>query len=267
MTSIDETGAEPGAPDSDRGSERRTAVVTGAGRGIGAAIAVALSQIGLDVAVVDIDGDNARAIAETIAGAGTARASGFACDVSDPNSVKTLMSEVAETIGAPSVLVNDAAIGRYAPIEELTYDDWRRMLGVNLIGPFLCVQGMLPYVTEAGGAVVNITSVGAHIGTPTGSAYAASKGGLISFTRTAAVELAPRRIRVNAVSPGPIDTPMTAQLSDAETTKRRLSRVPMARMGAAEEIASVVAFLVSDAASFMTGQIVCVDGGWTAQAL
>ena len=266
MTSLEGRSAED-ALRSAGGREHRTAVVTGAGRGIGAAIAVALGQAGLDVAVVDIDGDNAQATAQAISETGIARAAGFACDVADTRSVKALMRAVADTVGTPSVLVNDAAVGRFAPIEELSYDDWIRMLGVNLIGPFLCVQSMLPYVPQTGGAVVNITSVGAHIGTPNGSAYAASKGGLMSFTRTIAVELAPRGIRVNAVSPGPIDTPMTAQLSDAATTKRRLSRVPMARLGSAEEIASVVAFLVSDAASFMTGQIVCVDGGWTAQAL
>jgi NAD(P)-dependent dehydrogenase (short-subunit alcohol dehydrogenase family) len=264
MTSLRERSVPQPAPGD---SERRTAVVTGAGRGIGAAIALALGGAGFDVAVVDIDGDNAQATARAISEPGAVRASGFACDVADPRGVKDLMRDVADTVGAPSILVNDAAVARYAPIEELSHDDWIRMLGVNLIGPFLCIQSMLPYVPQTGGAVVNITSVGAHIGTANGTAYAASKGGLISFTRTSAVELAPRGIRVNAVSPGPIDTPMTAQLSDAATTKRRLSRVPMARMGSADEIASVVAFLVSDAASFMTGQIVCVDGGWTAQAL
>jgi NAD(P)-dependent dehydrogenase (short-subunit alcohol dehydrogenase family) len=216
---------------------------------------------------VDIDGENARTTAQAISDDGGARSVGFACDVADPEGVRALMRDVADTIGPPSVLVNNAGVGRFAPLAELCYDDWITMLGINLIGPFLCVQSMLPYVPQAGGAVVNITSVGAHIGTPTGSAYAASKGGLMSFTRTIAVELAPRGIRVNAVSPGPIDTPMTAQLSDAATTKRRLSRVPLARLGSAEEVASVVAFLVSDAASFMTGQILCVDGGWTAQAL
>ena len=242
------------------------AIVTGSGRGIGEAIAVALGQAGRKVAAVDIDAGAANATAKAIERSG-AVARGFGCDVSDPDAVAALMAEVATEMGPPSVLVNDAAVGHFAPIEELTIDDWQRMLDVNLLGPFLCIKSLLPYVAAEGASIVNITSVGGHLGTPTGSAYAASKGGLMSFTRTIAVELAPRGIRVNAISPGPIDTPMTAQLSDEETTKRRLSRVPLARLGAAEELASAVAFLASDAASFITGQIICVDGGWTAQAL
>lgn len=256
----------PGA-DASVGTERRVAVVTGAARGIGEAIATALAQSGLDVAVVDIDFGAAQATAQKIAEGDSLRAGGFECDVSDPDAVRTLMHDVAETLGPPSVLVNNAGVGRYAPLAELTYGDWMAMLGVNLIGPFLCIQSMLPYIPQGGGAIINITSVGGHLGTPNGTAYAASKGGLIAFTRTTAVELAARGVRVNAVSPGAIDTPMTAQLSDAETTKRRISRVPLSRLGRGDEIASVVAFLVSDAASYMTGQILCVDGGWTAQAL
>lgn len=239
----------------------KTAVVTGSGRGIGEAIAKQLARIGAKVAMVDVDDD----IKETAASIEGAR--GFVCDVSDEHDVAKLMSDVHDQIGAPSVLVNNAAVGRYAPVAELTRDDWTHMLGINLIGPFLCIRALLDHAPDAGGAIVNITSVGGHLGSPNSSAYAASKGGLMSFTRVLAVELAPRGFRVNAVSPGPIDTPMTAQLSDAKTTERRLSRVPLRRLGAGSEIATVVAFLASEAASFVTGQILCVDGGWTAQSL
>ena len=162
----------------------------------------------------------------------------FVADVSDEDSIEASMDEIASALGPIDILVNNAAVGRYAPVAELTLADWTRTLGVNLIGPFLCVRSALRHVPAYGGAIVNIASVAAHLGSPGSSAYAASKGGLCSFAPGLAVELAPLGIRVNAVSPGSTDTPLTAQLSDARTNERRMSRVPLARMAQGSELAS-----------------------------
>lgn len=247
--------------------EESVAVVTGAGRGIGAATAGVLAAEGLRVAVVDLDGDAAKRIATKINESGGGRCQGFACDVSEESAVAATIAALAAELGPPSVLVANAAMGVYKPAEELSLEDWNRTLAVNLTGPFLCVRGFLAHRAEGSGAIVLLGSVGAHLGSPGSAAYAASKGGILSLTRVLAVELAERGVRVNAVSPGPVDTELTRQLSDPETTARRLSRVPQARLADPEELGRAIAFLASDAASFITGQVIRVDGGWTAQAL
>ncbi len=246
---------------------KQIAVVTGAGQGIGAATALELARCGLDVALVDVNEDTLSGTVDGVQHATAVRSGGYVADVSDPDEVAELMARVTEELGPPTVLVNNAAIGRYAPVEQLSLEDWNRTIAVNLTGPFLCIREFLGRVPASGGAIVNIASIAGHLGSPGSSAYASSKGGIIAFTRVLAVELAPRRIRVNAVSPGPIDTELTAQLSDEATTARRLSRVPLARLGSGSEIATAVAFLATGASSFVTGQTLCVDGGWTAQSL
>lgn len=241
----------------------RVAVVTGGAQGIGAAVVAALTARGYLVAILDINNGGTASSTDATAGS---REQHFACDVSDRDQVVDAMKRVASRLGAPSVLVNNAGISDYAPFAELSYASWVRTLAVNLTGPFNCAQAFLSHVPSAGGAIVNITSVAAHVATPGAGAYAAAKSGLVGLTRVMAVELAPRNIRVNGVSPGVVDTPMRGSFSK-EAVNARLKRVPLSRSGEAAEIASVVAFLSSDDASFITGQIVIADGGWTANGV
>ena len=242
-------------------------IVTGAAQGIGEAVAAALAAGGHPVALLDVNADGARSAAARLEREHSVPCVGLRCDVSDAGDVEAAVEAAAERLGAPRVLVNNAAIGRYRPLLDLTVEDFTASYRVNLIGQFLCARALVQRAQGRSCSIVNLASVAAHLGGPGAGAYAASKGAVVALTRVMAVELAPLHVRVNAVSPGPVDTPLTRQLSDDATTARRLSRVPLARMAAPTELGSVIAFLASEAASFVTGQTLCVDGGWTAQSL
>lgn len=243
------------------GLDGRVALVTGAGRGIGAATAIRLAADRATVAINDIDAFGAEETATTIReGGGNAKV--FAADVGDPEQSRQLVREVVDAFGGLGILVNNAGVEYRAELRAFPRDEWDRTLRVNLSGPFFLVQEAAdPLVRSGHGAIVNIcsTAVIGFFGQP---AYDASKGGLLTLTRAVAVELGREGVRVNAVCPGFIDTPMMAREDLKDIGNRQVRTLPISRMGRSSEVAAAVSWLASDDSSYVTGQALFVDGGW-----
>jgi NAD(P)-dependent dehydrogenase (short-subunit alcohol dehydrogenase family) len=243
----------------------RVAVVTGAGSGLGRATAQRLADEGALVAAVDLDGDAAeKTVAEIGERGGTARA--YATDVSDPAQVRSAVDAAAGDLGRPDVLVNAAGIGSFAHTVEETYERWSAILGVNLTGTFLMCQAALRHMLEGGGVIVNVASNAGLMGQPYSAAYCSSKGGVVQLTRALAVEYVRRGVRVNAVAPGGMNTPMIAGFRMPEGVNMKEFARVTSPLGAAEpeEVAGVIAYIASDDGRYMTGSIVSIDGGITA---
>ena len=241
------------------------AVVTGAGSGLGRATAHRFGEEGAAVAAVDLDVDAAeKTTAEIGERGGSARA--YRLDVTDPAGVKTTVDAVAADLGRPQVLVNSAGIGGFAHTVDETYERWSAILGVNLTGTFLMSQAALPHMLEGGGAIVNVASNAGLMGQPYSAAYCASKGGVVNLTRALAVEYVKRGVRVNAVAPGGMNTPMIAGFTMPEGVELKEFARVTSPLGYAEpeEVAGMIAYMASDDARYMTGSIVSFDGGITA---
>jgi NAD(P)-dependent dehydrogenase (short-subunit alcohol dehydrogenase family) len=241
----------------------RVALVTGAGRGIGRALAAALAQAGARVAVNDVDPATAALARDALAALG-AEAEAFPADVSDPQAVTAMIGGLLGRWGRLDILVNNAGVEPHGAVLDLSLDDWRRTLDVNLTGPFLtCRAAGAVMRAQGGGVIVNISSIaGRAAGLRNRAAYVASKTGLIGFTRECAREFAAYNIRVNAVCPGVIITEMTAHLrQDERMMGRWLEDIPQGRLGEPADVAGLVVFLCSDAAGYITGQAINVDGG------
>jgi NAD(P)-dependent dehydrogenase (short-subunit alcohol dehydrogenase family) len=243
----------------------RVAVVTGAGSGLGQATARRLAAEGAAVACLDIAGEAAEKTAAEVAESG-AEARAYTADVSDPVSARAAVDGAAEDLGRPQVVVNCAGIGRFAHTHEVPFDEWQRIIGVNLTGTFLVCQAAIPHLLEGGGAIVNIASNAGIKAQPYSAAYCASKAGVVHLTRCIADEYVKRGIRANCVAPGGIDTPLQnefMQMPDGVDWKA--FRKVMSPLGnsTADEIAGVVLFLASDETRYMTGSIVSIDGGIT----
>lgn len=249
----------------------RGAVVTGGGRGIGAAVARALAGRGARVVVAARSTGEIEAVSAALRGGG-AESWAIRVDVSDPESVRALFDEAGGRLGAVDILVNNAGVVSTAPVTKLTLDEWTRLWTVNTTGPFLCAQAVLPGMIERGwGRIVNVASVASLRGASYIAAYAASKHGVLGFTRSLAAEVARQGITANAVCPGYVDTPMTegsvarivekTGISEEQALEALLATTPQRRLIAPQEVAAAVAFLCEEDAKGINGQTIVLDGG------
>jgi NAD(P)-dependent dehydrogenase (short-subunit alcohol dehydrogenase family) len=247
-------------------SSHKAALVTGAARGIGLAVAKRFLAEGWRVALLDILGD---VLEKSVAGLNEADATlALTCDVSDTDAVASALAKIERRFGRLDALINNAGVAVFTPVMETSDADWERVLAVNLTGPFLCTKAAVPLMRKhGGGAIVNITSISGLRASTLRSAYGTSKAGLAHLTKQLAVELAELGIRVNGVAPGPVDTAMAKAVHSAEIRADYHDAIPLNRYGLEEELAEAVYFLCSDRASYITGQILAVDGGFDAAGI
>jgi len=246
-------------------SPPRTAIITGAASGIGLAIAQRLAIDGCAVALFDLDGAAADAVADKIAASG-ARVIALAVDVTDRARIDAAVEEVRTTLGPPTILVNSAGLDGFDPFLRITGQTWQRILAVNLTGTFDCCQAVVPHMITAGwGRIVNISSSSAQTGNPLMVHYSAAKAGVVGFTKALAQELGPRGITVNTIPPGFIDTPMLRRTEERGLLGPGIAAAealtPVRRVGHPDDIAAACAFLSSNEAGYITGQVFAVNGG------
>lgn len=243
----------------------RTALVTGGGAGIGEAICRRLARDGTAVGVLGTRAGAVEAVARSIVDAG-GRSLGVQADVSDRSAVEAAVAEVHRRFGEITVLVNNAGVESFTPFPHIHDGEWDRVMRVNLDGPYIATQTVLPDMVSAGwGRIVNITALGAQSGAPNMAHYTASKGGVVAMTKSLAVELGAKGVTVNAIAPGFILTPMSQRAMDASLFavpyEKILQSYPIPRIGQPEEVAAACAYFVSDEAGYVTGQVLGVNGG------
>jgi NAD(P)-dependent dehydrogenase (short-subunit alcohol dehydrogenase family) len=245
----------------DTGLKGKVAIVTGAGQGIGKGIALAMAAEGCSVVVSDVNEETCATVVGEIEALGM-QALAVRCDVSSAQEVAALFVKTKEHFGQLDVLVNNAGIYPFLPFESMEESDWERVIDVNLKGVFLCAKEAAKMLPD-GGRIVTVSSIASVVGFAGLAHYCASKSGVNGLTRVLALELAKRNITVNAVAPGAIATPGASGAMTEEAMQQTLAMIPAARQGAPEDIANAVVFLSSAASSYITGQVIIVDGGWT----
>ncbi len=241
----------------------KVVLVTGAASGIGSAAAAAFAAEGARVAILDRTPDSLKTTAAAVRNTG-AELLTIACDVASPEQVEAAVKQVVERFGHLDVAFNNAGVENKAtPLHEIELDEWDRILGINLRGTFVCMKHEIAQMVRQGGGVVVNTSSGAGIrGVAGGASYAASKHAIIGMTKSAALDYAKQNIRVNAVLPGNIDTPMMERFTSGDIEKA-IELEPVGRLGKPEEIAEAVLWMASDLGGFVTGSSIVVDGGWS----
>lgn len=240
----------------------KVALITGAARGIGLACSEWFLGHAHAVVMVDIDREQLERSATALGRADAVLA--VPCDVSDPAQVDAAMAAVTARFGRLDALINNAGIAVFKPLLETSFEDWSRVLAVNLNGPFLCTQAAAALLLQTRGSVVNIASISGLRASTLRVAYGTSKAALMHLTRQQAAELGDRGVRVNAIAPGPVDTAMAKQVHSPAIRAGYHDAIPLGRYGTPEEIAAAVGFLCSDAASYINGQTLAVDGGFDA---
>jgi 3-oxoacyl-[acyl-carrier protein] reductase len=241
--------------------EQRIAIVTGAGQGIGRAIALGLAREGARVVIADVNEESASTVKNEIE-AGGGRALVIRTDVSNEISVRAMAKRSLEEFGRVDILVNNAGIFPTSSVEEMREEDWDRVIGTNLVGAFLCSRAVVPKFLEQGtGRIISLTSGRAFQGAKNGAHYAASKAGIIGFSKSLALELAPHGITVNVICPGITDTAQPRGHQTEEQMYAQGQRIPLGRIGQPEDLVGPAVFLASDAAAFVTGQTILVKGG------
>jgi NAD(P)-dependent dehydrogenase (short-subunit alcohol dehydrogenase family) len=251
---------------STRKLEGKTALITGASKGLGKAMAMALAEAGARVALGSRNLELLNETAAAVRKLGT-EAAVFRVDVTDEAQVLQLEKAVAGEFGKVQILINNAGMNNRKPVTEFTLAEWRQVMDTNLTSVFLMCRSFVPQMRGQGyGRILNLTSIMSHVALPGRTAYAASKAGLLGLTRALALELAPEKITVNGISPGPVATEMnTPLIEDPELNREFTSRIPLGRWGKVEEIGQLAVYLCSEDAGFITGVDILIDGGWTAQ--
>lgn len=244
----------------------RVAVITGAGKGLGKTFAAALAQEGAHLALIGRNAGTLNAVAAEAKNAGV-RAEVFTGDVSKEEDVRKIEQQVVSKFPKVHILINNAGINIRKNVTDFTFDEWTSVINTNLVGAFLMSRSFVPHMRGEGyGRIINLTSIMSHISLPGRTAYSASKAGLLGFTKSLALELAPEGITVNGISPGPCATEMNIPiLNNPELNQQFVSKLPVGRWGKVEEIAKCLLYICSPDSGFLTGTDIVIDGGWTAQ--